>query len=237
MAFREVHVHVLDDLDGLSPRAQALLRRSGERQAIDTGRLPTDYLRVMDRVGRLVTPPVELVVRREGFVQRFGGLQYGVRSRVRMNGERYETVRRWEFALDDWIRREPSGWSFGWVGQHVSSPVRYLMRTDGRVGVTCGGPFLEASPSIYHMIESHALTDEMADWDPVTGSALEPWAAGCVDGKLLDRVGDLRLVPEASGPYERWLYSDTVTVRQFHLWTEEWLRPTSVRVWTRDGAA
>jgi hypothetical protein len=236
-ALREVHVHVLDDLDGLSPRAQAFLRRSGDRQAIDTCRLPTDYLRVLDRLGRRVTPPVELVVRREGFVQRFGGLRYRVRSRVRLDGEPYETVRRWDFVLEDWIRHEPNGWSFGWVGQRVSSPVRYLVRSDGRFGVTLGGPFLEVSPSIYHMIESHALTDEMAEWEPVTGSALEPWAASCVNGRLLDRAGDLRLLPEASGPCERWLHSDTMTVRQIHRWTEERPRPTSVQVWTRDGTA
>jgi hypothetical protein len=154
-----------------------------------------------------------------------------------LDGEPYETVRRWGFVLEDWIRCEPGGWSFGWVGEQVSSPVRYLVHTDGRFGVTFGGPFLEVSPSIYHMIESHALTDEMAAWEPVTGSALEPWAAGCVDGRFLEQVGDLRLLPEASGPCERWLRSNTVTVRQIHRWSEDRPRPTSVQVWTRDRTA
>lgn len=226
-------MHVLDDLDGLSPRAQSFLRRSGDRQTIDTGRLPTDYLRVPDRSGRLVTAPMELVVRREGFAQRFGGLRYGVRHRVRLAGEPYETVRRWDFVLQDWIRCEPGGWSFGWAGEHVSSPVRYLVHTDGRFGVTAGGPFLEVSPSIQHMIESHALTDEMAGWEPVTGSALEPW----VGGDLREWAGDLRLLPEASGPCERWLRSDTVTVHQIHRWTEDRPRPVSVQAWTRDSTA
>jgi hypothetical protein len=235
--YREVHVHVLDDLDGLSPRAQAFLRRSGERQSIDTDPLPTDYLWVPDRSGRLVTAPMELIVGREGFAQRFGGLRYWVRHRVRLDGEPYETARRWDFVLEDWIRCEPVGWSFGWVGQHVSSPVRYLVHTDGRFGVTSSGPFLEVNPSIYHMIESHALMDEMAAWEPVTGSALEPWTAGGVDGRFLERVGDLWLLPEASGPCERWLRSDTVTVRQIQRWTEDRPRPASVQVWTRDGPA
>lgn len=229
----EVHVHVLDDLDGLSPRAQAFLRRSGDRQQMGTDRLPTDYLRVLDRSGRLVTAPMELIVRREGFAQRFGGLQY----RVRFNGDPYERGRRWDFVLEDWIRCEPGGWSFGWDGEMVSSPVRYLVHTDGRFGVTYGGPFLGVSPSICHMIESHALTDEMAAWEPVTGSALEPWAAGCVDDRFLEQVGDLRLLPEASGPCERWLRSNTVTVRQFHRWSEDRPRPTSVQVWTRGRTA
>ncbi|MET3423819.1 hypothetical protein BJ973_003031 [Actinoplanes tereljensis] len=226
-------MHVLDDLDGLSPRAQAFLRRSGDRHPVDTDRLSTDYLRVQDRSGRLITAPVELIVRREGFAQRFGGLRYWVRHAVRWDGEPYETARRWDFVLEDWIRWEPGGWSFGWAGEHVSSPVRYLVHTDGRFGVTLGGSFLEVSPSIYHLIESHALMDETAAWEPVTGSALEPWTASCVDGRLLEQFGDLRLLPEASGPCERWLRSDAVTVRQIRRWTEDHPRPASVQVWTR----
>ncbi|XVU20991.1 hypothetical protein ACQPZJ_27395 [Actinoplanes sp. CA-054009] len=229
-------MHLLDDLDGLSPRAQAFLGRSGDRQPVDADRLPTDYLRVPHRSGRLVTAPLELIVRREGFAQRFGGLRYGVRHRVRLDGELFETVRRWDFRLEDWIRCEPRGWSFGWVGERVSSPVRYLVHTDGRFGITVGGPFLEVSPSIYHMIECHALMDEMAVWEPLTGSALEAWAPSFVSGRFLDRSGGLRVVPEASGPCERWLRSDTLTVRQIRRWTEDRPRPASVQVWTRDGA-
>ena len=139
-----------------------------------------------------------------------------------------------DFVLEDWIRREPGGWSFGWAGEHVSSPVRCLVHSDGRFGVPAGGPFLEVSPSIHHMIESPALMDEMAGWEPVTGSALEPWVAGRADGSFLERIGDLRLLPEASGPCERWLRSDTVTVRHMHRWTDGRPRPVSVQVWTRD---
>ena len=111
--------------------------------------------------------------------------------------------------------------------------MRYLVHTDGCSGVTLGGPFLEVTSSVTHMIESHALTDEMTGWEPVAGSALEPWVAGCGDGALLERAGELRLLPEASGPYERWLQPDTVTVRRFHRWAEEQPRPPAVQMWTR----
>jgi hypothetical protein len=31
-------------------------------------------------------------------------------------------------------------WYFSWIGEHLSSPVRFLVHTDGRVGVSDGGP-------------------------------------------------------------------------------------------------
>ncbi|WP_179855689.1 hypothetical protein [Paractinoplanes atraurantiacus] len=180
---------------------------------------------------------MELIVRREGFAQRFGGLTYSIRHRVRSNADLLETVRRWDFLLDDWIRHEPNGWSFGWAGQHVSSPVRHLVHTDGRFGVTFGGPFLEVSPSINHMIESHALLDEMADWHPLPGNALEPWAAGRTNGSPLERRATLRPIPEASGPCDRWFHSDTLTVRQSLRWTEDHPRPPTIEAWTRNAKA
>jgi len=178
---------------------------------------------------------MELVVRREGFAARFGGLRYEVRRSVRLAGERYDTSRHWDFDLDDWVRRESRGWSFGWLGERVSSPVRYLVHTDGRFGIMLDGPFLEVSPSIDHMIESHALMDEVASWNPMAGSALEGWVPNYVDEVLHNATDDLRIVPEASGPYERWLRSDTMTIRLFSGWTGSQPRPTGVMIWTQDG--
>lgn len=230
----EVHVHVLDDLDGLSPRAQAFLNRAGWCEPDRSDRMSTDYLRVPDLSGRLVSAPTELVVRREGFAARFGGLRYTVRRSIRLGEQRLDTVRRWEFDLDHWIRCEPDGWSFGWTGERVSSPVRYLVHTDGRFGVTLGGSFLEASPSIYHMIEAHALMDELADWNPAGGGALEAWLAGHVDELRTGHATALQPVPEASGPCERWLRSETLAIRRFACWTDRQPRPAGVMAWTRN---
>ncbi|MEV6964400.1 hypothetical protein AB0M47_04725 [Hamadaea sp. NPDC051192] len=229
----EVRVHVLDDLDGLSPRAQAFLDRGGRRAPDPKPRLPTDYVRLPDRSGRLIFAPTELIVRREGFANRFGGLRYAVRRSAVLNGQRVDTVRCWEFDLSDWICREPDGWSFGWTGERVSSPVRYLVHTDGRFGVTLGGGFLDVSPSLYHMIEAHALMDELADWYPLAESALEPWAASQDTEPDTDQTLALEPVPEASGPCDRWLRSDTLTVRVFDRWTDGRPRPTGVMAWTR----
>lgn len=229
----EVRVHVLDDLEGLSPRAQAFLDRVGWRAPAGKVRLPTDYLRLLDRSGRWVLAPTELLVRREGFADRFGGLRYAVRRSAALNGQRVETVRHWEFDLSEWVRCEPDGWSFGWTGERVSSPTRYLVHTDRRFGVTLGGSFLEVSPSIYHLIEAHALMDELADWYPIAESAAEPWAAGRHADLSTDQAFALEPVPEASGPCDRWFRSETVTVRMFDRWTDARPRPTAVMAWTR----
>jgi len=172
-------------------------------------------------------------VRREGFAARFAGLRYEVRRSVELDGRRLDTTRQWDFDLDDWIGREPTGWCFGWIGERVSSPVRYLVHTDGRFGVTFDGSFLEVSPSMSHLIEGHALMDEVAEWHPVAGNALEAWVGGGREAVPGGHLADLRLVPEASGPYDRWLQSETVTVRQFKVWTDRRPRPTGFMAWTR----
>ena len=228
-------MHVLDDPGGLSPRAQAFLKRSGSRSQTAPTRLSTEYLRVPDLSGQLIPAPLDLVVRREGFAARFGGLRYDVRLSIRFTDGRRQISRRWNFDLDGWIRREPHGWSFGWMGEEVSSPVRYLVHTDGRFGVLADGPFLEVSPSVDHMIESHALMDEVADWSPVTGSALEAWVPRSIDEMRYDDTGALVVVPEASGPCEQWLLSDTMAVRLFSGWTGGQPRQTGVMAWMRDG--
>jgi hypothetical protein len=160
-----------------------------------------------------------------------------VRRSVRLGGERHEVVRRWSFDLDDWARAEPQGWSFGWTGEHVSSPVRYLVHTDGRFGVTSGGPFLEVNPSIYHMIESHALMDEVAEWNPVAGSALEPWVGDNISVSPFNACGDLNVVKEASGPCEQWIRSEVLAILRFRLWAADRPRPTSVMIWKREGSS
>jgi hypothetical protein len=129
--------------------ARGFLSRCGWREPDRGDRLSTDDLRAPDPSGQLVAAPIELVVCWRRFATRFGGLRYMVRRCVGLGGQRVDTIRRRDFDADGWIRREPAGWSFGWTGEHVSSPVRYLVHTDGRFGVTLGGPFLEVRPSIH----------------------------------------------------------------------------------------
>ncbi|MET7402858.1 hypothetical protein ABZS66_56200 [Dactylosporangium sp. NPDC005572] len=226
---------MLDDLDGLSPRAQSFVRRAGIRRP-DQTRLPTDYLQVPDRSGRLIAAPVELIVRREGFAARFGGLHYDVRRSVRIGDERHDTLRCWQFDLLDVVRAEHMGWSFAWDGEHVSSPVSYLVHTDGRFGVSAGGPFLEASPLINHLIEGHALMDELHDWEPVPPSSLEAWVPNDMTNTHLRKLLDtLPIVPEASGPCNRWWRSDHLAIRLFYGWTGRQPRSTGVMIWSRNG--
>jgi hypothetical protein len=212
-------VHVLDSPDDLSPRAQAFLCRAGTRQP-EQPRLLTDINRVRDRSGRLIAAPLELTVGREEFAARFGGLRYDVRRSARIGDERLDTPRRWQFDLLGMVRAERTGWSFAWCGERVSSPVFYLAHTDGRFGVSVGGPFLEVCPSINHPIEGHALMDELYDWEPVPPSSLEAWVPNDMNNAHLgELLAALPPVPEASGPCDRWWRSDELAIRLFHGWT------------------
>ncbi|WP_125807859.1 hypothetical protein [Actinoplanes sp. ATCC 53533] len=228
-------MHVLDDPDGFSPRARSFLRRAQVRQP-ERSRVPTDFRSVPDRTGRLIPAPLELVVRREGFAARFGGLRYDVRRSVRLADERIVSVRRWQFDLLETVRAEHAGWSFAWHGEHVSSPVSYLGHTDGRFGVSAGGPFLEACPSLNHLIEGHALMDELADWEPVAPTSLEAWTPnGGVNEHLRELLAGLSPVIEASGPCDRWWRSELLAIRLFDGWTDARPRPTGVMIWSRSG--
>ena len=57
------------------------------------------------------------------------------------------------------------------------------------------------------MIESHALVDMLANWEPGLGS-LEPWAPSPDIPDTLTAVAGLTPVIEASGRSERWLLSE-----------------------------
>ena len=228
-------MHVLEDLGSLTPTAQAFLRRAWVEPSMDA-RLSTDFKTVVDRTGKRVAAPLELVLRREGFAARFGGLRYDVRRSVRVGDQRFDSVRRWQFDLVETMRAEWGGWSFGWYGECVSSPVSYLVHCDGRVGVSGGGPFLEAWSSLHHMIEDHTLVDELADWEPVSLSSLEDWTPLSVENKQLREVMDaLTPVTEASGSCTRWWRSEDVAVRRSHGWTSTRPRPIGTMIWSRTG--
>jgi hypothetical protein len=199
--------------------------------------VPTDFLSVLDGKGRSIPAPCELVVRREGFAARFGGLQYDVRRSVRLGDERVVSVRTWQFDLLPMMRAERAGWSFAWYGEHVATPVWYVGHTDGRCGVSAGGPFLEVWPSFHHLIESHALTDELADWEPMASSSLEAWAPYAITDEeyLNELVAGLPFVPEASGPCSRWWRSEHMAVHLFDAWTATIPRSTGVMIWSRTG--
>ncbi|MEU8003909.1 hypothetical protein AB0B66_22360 [Catellatospora sp. NPDC049111] len=225
-------MHILDDPTGLSERARDLLARTGWRKTESSPRLATDFHRVRDRTGSLIPAPMKLVIRREGFAARFGGLQYLVRQSVLMPGGAHEVQHWWDFDLGDWMRRDVRGWHFEFIGEHISSPVAYAVHTDGRVGVTGGGPFLEIAPSVYHLIENHAVLDQVASWhpwhEPAAGSG---WAA-LVD-HLAAQLDGLTEVAEASGPCSRWLLGENVAIRDAMSYTSDGPRTRCVRVWVR----
>ncbi|WP_238011559.1 hypothetical protein KZZ52_33590 [Dactylosporangium sp. AC04546] len=223
-----------DDLDGLSPRAQSFLRRSGIRRP-DQTRLPTDYLQVPDRSGRLIAAPVELIVRREGFAARFGGLHYDVRRSVRIGDKRHDTLRRWQFDLLDVVRAEHMGWLR--MGRRARVVTCVLPRAHRRqIWGERRWSILEASPSINHLIEGHALMDELHDWEPVPPSSLEAWVPNDVTNTHLRKLLEtLPIVPEASGPCDRWWRSDHLAIRLFYGWTGRQPRSTGVMIWSRNG--
>jgi hypothetical protein len=177
---------------------------------------------------------MELVVRREGFAARFGGLRYEVRGRVLMPDGLHDVERRWDFDLGTWMRQDVRGWYFDFIGERVSSPVAYAVHTDGRVGVTDGGPFMEIASSLYHLIEHHAVADHVASWIPwraagsYTGSG---WVALVDD--LAARLEGLVEVPEASGPCARWLLGADVAIRDVLAYTSDRPRARHVAVWVR----
>ncbi|SEG91328.1 hypothetical protein SAMN05216223_12384 [Actinacidiphila yanglinensis] len=220
-------MHILDDLSGLSSRAKSLLERTGRRDDPQEPRLSTEFLRIRDCYDRWIPAPMMLVIRREGFAQRYGGLRYRVRSSCPVEDKRQEVLRDWHYDLGQGMWTGPAhGWYFAWLGERVSSPVRYLVHTDGRVGVDDGGGrFLEIAPSIGALIESHALTDMLATWDRTTAA---------VDGfALAQQLGGLTDIPEASGRTIRWRLSDNVAVEEFRNWSSDTPRRWRAFVWSR----
>ncbi|WP_158821037.1 MULTISPECIES: hypothetical protein [unclassified Streptomyces] len=177
---------------------------------------------------------MDLIIRVEGFEQRFGGLCYEVRHSRVIDGERYEATRDWEYnhlgvRTAAWQDPRRGGWYFECIGEHVSKPCRDLIHTDGSVGtdIDGGGPYLPVAPSIPHLIESHALTDSVATW--------KPWPVGgpaVTDIALLDGLVD---VPEASWGSSRWRLSDSIAVLDQDAWGSRDSRCRTL-VWTRDDA-
>lgn len=185
-----------------------------------------------DRSGRVIPAPLELVIKREAFHAKYCGLRYEVRRSALIGHQRYDVVRQWDFDLEDGSWADRWGWYFSWAGQRVSAPVRFVVHTDGRVGVDDGGSFIEVAPSVPHLIESHAVMDMVSSWDPWPGS-LDEWVPSAAGTALADRIEGLTLVAEASGRYDKWLLSDYVAVRSFWSWTSRRPRAKVVQIWTR----
>ena len=223
-------MHLLDDLDGLSSRAQTLLQRTGWRES-PAPDLETRITRVQLVGDGLVAAPPMLAIRREGFALRYGGLRYTVRRFHVLDGRRRETAREWNYDLGAYVWADRAGgWYFNWLGERVSSPVGHLVHTDGRAGVEDGSnDFLKIAASLPALIESHALTDELAQWD------LCLWNVD-ID-QLGDAVVELVDVPEASGPTVRWRISPTLAVQEFQSWTHRQPRPWRAVAWTRGAVA
>ncbi|MEZ0114911.1 hypothetical protein ABH920_008946 [Catenulispora sp. EB89] len=223
-------MHLLDDLDGLSSRAQTLLRRTGWRVPPEPD-LQTQIEHVRLIGDEFVTAPPMLIIRREGFALRYGGLRYTVRRFLVLDGQRHEMAREWNYDLGGYAWADkPGDWYFDWFGERVSSPIRHLVHTDGRVGAEDGSSdFLEIAPSLPTLIESHALMDELAQWDL------------CLWNVDIDQLGDVGAelvdVPEASGPTVRWRISPTLAVQEFQSWTHQQPRPWRAVAWTRGGRA
>ncbi|KOY54014.1 hypothetical protein ADK59_32370 [Streptomyces sp. XY332] len=229
MKFR---MHILDNPSELSERAQDLLRRTGRRESPVRFEVPIEMWRVHDRAGKLVPAPMELIIRCEGFEQRFGGLRYQVRHSWTLDGERCETAYSWEYdhfgvRTRAWQDPARGGWYFEWLGERVSKPCRDLIHTDGSVGtdVNGSGPYLPVAPSMSHLIESHALTDAVSDW--------RPWPAGGSAASAAEILDGLVQVPEASWESSRWRLSESVAVFDSESWDRE--NPSRrVRIWSRD---
>ncbi|GLW68314.1 hypothetical protein Kpho02_06130 [Kitasatospora phosalacinea] len=227
-------MHLLEDPSGLSPRALAFLDRSAHRQERTGPHVPTELLRVRDRRGRPVPAPLELVIRREGFAQRYGGLRYTVReSHPGAGGERRVSTLEWHHEPGSYAWADPvRGWFFDWWGPRAAHPVRYLVHTDGRVGAesTAGdGVFQELEASMVHRIESHALVDELSAWDRWPGGA-----AALATARHLDGDGNgLSEVAEASGPGRSWRTSETVAVTEFAPVSPQHPRGRCAWIWYR----
>jgi len=223
-------MHILDDPAGLSARAKSLLERTGWRDYPQEPRLSTEFLRIRDRFGQLAPAPMRLVIRREGFEQRYGGLRYQVRKSYTAQGERHDVHHDWHYDLGQGMWTSSAhGWYFDWFGERVSSPVRYLVHTDGRVGVDDGGgAFLEIAPSIPALIESHALTDTVSTWDRTTAE-VDSFA-------IAEQLDGLTDIPEASGHTIRWRLSDNVAVEEFRNWSSEAPRRWRAFIWSRGEA-
>ncbi|WP_329375960.1 hypothetical protein OG625_00940 [Streptomyces sp. NBC_01351] len=177
---------------------------------------------------------MDLIIRCEGFGQKFGGMRYEVRHSWVVNGDRYETARGWEYdhlgvKTQAWQDPDRGGWYFEWTGERVSKPCRDLIHTDGSVGtdVDGGSPYLRIAPSIPHLIESHALTDTVAAW--------KPWTVGSLAASAITLLDGLVEVPEASWSSSRWQLSDNVAVMDYDTWDRENPRRLT-RVWSRDEA-
>lgn len=223
-------MHILEDPSGLSPRARGLLDRTGCRQEPTEPRLPTELLRVRDRKGRLIPAPMELVIRREGFAQRYGGLRYTVRKSLADSKRgRSEYSLEWSHELGSRVWPDPvRGWFFDWVGPRAAHPIRYLVHTDGRVGaenIAGDGVFQEMEASMIHRIESHAIMDEVSAWDP--------WPSGGRGLAVARQLDNLSEVAEASGPMLSWRMSDAVAVMEFAWVSREFPRERQARIWFR----
>ncbi|WP_234386832.1 hypothetical protein [Streptomyces scabiei] len=185
-----------------------------------------------DHTGKLVPAPMDLIIRCEGFEQRFGGLRYEVRQSRVVDGDRYETARGWEYdhlgvKTRAWQDPGTCGWYFEWTGERVSKPCRYLLHTDGSVGtdVDGGNPYLPIAPSVPHLIESHALTDTVATW--------RPWHLGSLTASAVTLLDGLVEVPEASWSSSRWRLSDTVAVMEYDTWDRRNAHRATL-VWSRE---
>ncbi len=231
MKFR---MHILEDLSQLSERAQDLLRRTGRRERPTPFELPVELWHVRDRTGRSTPAPMDLIIRLEGFEQRFGGLRYVVRHSRLIGGGRYEAAREWEYnhlgvRTAAWQDPRRGGWYFEWIGEHVSKPCRDLIHTDGSVGTDINGssPYLPLAPSVPHLIESHALADNVAAW--------RPWPVGNPTADAVALLDGLVDVPEASWGSSRWRLSDSVAVMDEDTWDSQDPRRRTL-VWSRDEA-
>lgn len=222
-------MHILDHPTGLSLRAKSLLERTGWREEQHDPLISTEYLQARDWRGRLTPPPMMLVIRREGFEYRYAGLRYRVRNSLTLNGTRYERTDVWDYDLGRYLWADSKGGGyFDWIGERVSSPVRYLLHPDGRVGVEDGKTvFLEVAPSINALIESHSLTDMLSDWNR------SPSADALHIARSFDGLED---IPEASGPTVRWRLSHNVAVREFQIWSSTEPRQWHAFIWCRGEA-
>ncbi|MFC5752788.1 hypothetical protein [Actinomadura rugatobispora] len=214
-------MHVLDDMSGLSERARRFLSLNAWRVE-EKPRPFTEMMRVRDGRGRLVPVPFEVVVRREGFAERFGGLRFRTRRSFLYGDEAAVRTTEWSFELGSSVWRDRSGWFFDWYGERMAIPFWFVQHVDGRSGVS-DGSFIPVHEAALGVIEECAMVDLVGGWRPLPDAMKVAW-----------RLPELPVVPEASGRWVRWRMDGQVAVREALEWTSERPRAWGAWAWMSD---
>ncbi|SCF98590.1 hypothetical protein [Streptomyces sp. Ncost-T10-10d] len=220
-------------------------------------RLPTDFMQVRDLRGKLVSAPWELVVRREGFAQKFGGLRYTVRggphgymhvpSSVRqMQNEYPDEVRTW--LLDRMTRSAAKGprerwdrflgWDFdlqcgvwqdrrGWFFHWGGEDVAAPFNRVQHTDGRCGA-YLPLENRPPLFESEYPTVLHMIESQSLSDLVADWDEWHGATGPIARAFDELPVVPEASGPWAGWRMDADVAVYEFQYFLGE---PKPQRPW------